>query len=118
MIWTMRFRRPLNNRRFARRVRLAARYKMRQGDLSPEQYHRIVAGSKDIGVVKRWRTALSEPKFQAPWLESAPDTWTGINWSNLWDWLIDNWPTILRLLLSLRVFLGEDPTGVNTPGES
>lgn len=111
-------RRPLNNRRFARRIRLAVRLKLRRGDISPEQARRLNEGSRDIGVVKRWRTALSDPKFKAPWLESDPSVWTGINWSNLWDWLIDNWPTILRLLLSLLVFLGEDPTGVKTQGES
>jgi len=34
---------------------------------------------------------------------------TGINWSNIWSWLLDNWPAILKVLLSLLVFLGEKP---------
>ena len=107
-------RRPLNDRRFGRRIRLAVRYKLRRGDISADQARRLWEGSKDTRVVQEWREALSDPQFKAPWLDTDPNVWTGINWSNLWDWLLDNWPTILRILLSLLVFLGEPPKDANT----
>lgn len=97
----------LAERRLARQVRRAVRYKRRRGEITAEQATRLEAGSRDPGVVRRWRTTLEEQSYGAPWVDS--DVKTGLNWSNMWSWLMGNWPMILKILLSLLVFLGEKP---------
>lgn len=99
--------RPMTNRRLARRIRLACRLKLRAGEMTADQARRVVAGSRDDVTVALWKTNLEKPQYGAPWISSdnPPGIWTGLDWSRLWDWLLDNWPAILKLLLSLLVFL-------------
>jgi len=75
--------------------------------MTADQARRVVAGSHDYETVALWKANLENPVYKAPWIDSTnpPGIWTGLDWSNLWDWLMDNWPTILKLLLSLLVFL-------------
>lgn len=98
----------MSDRRLARRIRLAVWYKSRRGEINPDQARRIREGCKDPAVVKRWRTTLEQPTYGAPWIDT--DLKTGINWDRVWTWLMDNWPAILKVLLSLLVFLGEEET--------
>jgi len=100
--------RTMTNRRFARRIRLACRVKLRAGEMTQDQAQRVVAGSHDHDTVALWKTTLEKPQYGAPWLgtDNPPGIWTDSGWgSKLWDWLIDNWPMILKVLLSLLVFL-------------
>jgi hypothetical protein len=97
----------MSNRRLARRIRLACRVKLRAGEMTDDQARRVVAGSHDHETVALWKATLEKPQYEAPWINSdnPPGVWTGLDWSRLWDWLIDNWPMILKVLLSLLVFL-------------
>jgi len=96
---------PMTNRRFGRRIRTAVRIKLRAGEITPEQAARLVRGSHNHEIVARWRHTLSKPQFNPPWVKKDPKLLTGIDWKRIWEWLMDNWPTILKILLSLLVFL-------------
>lgn len=87
---------------------MAVRWKSRRGEINPDQARRLQEGAKDSAVVRQWRKHLEQPKYGAPWMTDE-SVKTGINWSNIWSWLLDNWPAILKVLLSLLVFLGEKP---------
>jgi len=101
---------PFTERRLARRIRTAVRIKLRRWEINEDQARRLLAGSRDPGVVRRWRKTLEEdPKCQAPWVDKDPELLTGIDWKSIWNWLLDNWPMILKILLSLLVFLGDNP---------
>lgn len=106
---------PLTDRRLARKIRRAVRVKLRRGEINEDQAHRLTAGSRDANVVARWRKTLEQPVYGAPWVGKDPKVLTGIDWASIWAWLMDNWPTILRVLLSLLVFLGENPDETDSP---
>lgn len=99
---------PMSDRRLARKIRRAVRFKRRRGEINEDQARRLLEGSRDAGVVKRWRITLEQPIYQAPWVGKDPEILTGIDWATIWQWLLGNWPTILRILLSLLVFLDEE----------
>jgi hypothetical protein len=95
----------MNNRRLARRLRLAIRVKSRRGELTADEARRLKAGTRDAKQVEIWKKNLEHNVWGAPWLGKDPELMTGLDWSRIWTWLMDNWPTILKLLLSLLVFL-------------
>ena len=99
---------PLTERRFARTVRIAVRIKRRRGEINEDHARRLLEGSNDPGVVHRWKTTLEQPVYRAPWVGKDPELLTGIDWASIWSWILDNWPLILKILLSLLVFLGEE----------
>lgn len=97
----------MNDRRFARKIRRMARIKTWQGEMSEYDLERIVKGSHDSATIKRWRAKIEEPRYGAPWV--GPGVSQGIDWTSVWEWLKQNWPMILKILLSLLVFLGDKP---------
>ena len=97
----------MSDRRLARRIRLVVRWKSRRGEINPDQAQRLQEGARDQAVIRQWRDALERPEYRAPWIGS--DIKTGIDWISVLAWLLDNWPTILKVLLSLLVFLGTKP---------
>jgi hypothetical protein len=97
----------MNDRRFARKIKRMARIQTRRGNMTDFDFDRIVKGCKSPEVVKQWRAKLEQPVYGAPWV--GPGVAKGIDWTSVWAWLKDNWPTILKLLLSILVFLGENP---------
>jgi len=97
---------PMSDRRFARIIRRMARSKYRKDEITHEDLKKLVRGSRDFEIVARWRAELSQPQYGAPW-RGQEAVLTEINWASIWEWLKKNWPTVLRLLLSLLVLLGE-----------
>lgn len=102
----------MNDRRFARKIRRMSRIKTWHGEMSEYDRDRIIKGSYDNATVKRWRDKLEQPSYGAPWV--GPGVSQGIDWANVWAWFKANWPMILKLLLSLLVFLGDNPDEDNS----
>jgi hypothetical protein len=97
----------MNDRRFARKIKRMANIQTRRGNMSEYDRDRIVKGCKSPEIVKQWRAKLEQPVYGAPWI--GPGVAKGIDWTSVWEWCKLNWPLILKLLLSVLVFLGENP---------
>lgn len=102
---------------FARKVRRVARRQYRHGKLDRNSYQKIVAGSHDPKTVMRWQAAV-EKVPGAPWLQKTK--MRSRDWQNIfaviWTWFIENWPAILKILLSLLMFV-EPPKSEEKPEE-
>lgn len=99
----------MDNRRFARKIRRMARIKTRAGEMSRGDLERIIVASHKKDIVSKWRNKLELPMYGAPWMRQGL-----IDWTAIWEWLKNNWPAILQILLSLLVFLGEKSDEDNT----
>ena len=108
---------PMTNRRFGRQVRRISRHKLRNGEMTQEEFDKIRAASWDMKIVERWRTHLEQPRYGAPWVGKG-ELLTGIDWASIWEWLTENWVTILQVLLSLLVFLGDENENQESGAES
>ena len=93
---------------FGRKVRRVARRQLRRGKIDQKTYKKIAEGSRDPAIVEEWRSAVERSVPGAPWLVK-----TGVDWreklTEIWEWLIENWPTILKIILSLLVFIEPPP---------
>jgi hypothetical protein len=105
----------MNDRRFGRKVRRMARIKTWHGEMSEYDRDRIIKGSHDNATVKRWRAKLEQPVYGAPWV--GPGASQGIDWTTVWEWFKANWPAILKILLTLLVFLGDNPDEDSTSSD-
>ena len=97
----------MNDRRFARKIKRMANIQTRRGNMSEYDRDRLHKGCKSPETVKQWRAKLESPVYGATWV--GPSAAKGIDWPRMWEWLRANWPTILKLLLSVLVLLGENP---------
>lgn len=93
---------------FGRKVRRVARRQWRREKLDFVTYRKIVVGSRDPDTVAKWKLEVEKKVPGAPW---AVKTGTDFRdkFSEIWDWFIENWPTILKLLLTLMVFVEPEP---------
>lgn len=81
---------------FARKVRRVARRQYRWGKITYEEYRKVLNASRDREIVAKWQAEV-EKQYIVPWKVS-----TGfLDFSAIWDWFIENWPTILRILLTI-----------------
>ncbi len=92
---------------FGRKLRRVARRQRRHGKLSNADYRKIIDGSRNPETVKTWKTSIEKGVAGAPWTQKRGD-WGDI-FSQIWDWLIKNWPAILKIILSLLVFAEPPP---------
>lgn len=92
---------------FGRKLRRVARRQRRRGKLSQADYRKIVDGLRNSKTVETWKTAIENGVSGAPWTQKRGD-WRGI-FSQIWDWFIENWPAILKIILSLLVFVEPPP---------
>jgi hypothetical protein len=81
---------------FGRKARRVARRQYRHGLISSEEYQQVREASRDPEIVARWEAEV-ERQLGAPW--KLRTGW--FDWSAIWEWFIENWPTILRILLTL-----------------
>lgn len=93
---------------FGRKVRRVARRQKRRGKIDQVTYQKIVVGSRDPATVKKWRSAVEKGVSGAPWLVKTGGDWRE-RLTEIWDWFIENWPTILKIILSLLVFIEPPP---------
>lgn len=93
---------------FGRKIRRVARRQRRRGKIDRETYQKIVTGSRDPVMVSEWKMAVERGVSGAPWTLK-----TGMDWRELmsviWEWLTENWPAILKIVLSLLVFIEPPP---------
>jgi hypothetical protein len=94
----------MTDRMLARKLRRMAYIKTRQGKMSERDRDLIFKGSRDAATIKLWRAKLETPAYGAPWV--GVDASEGIDWPSIWEWLRNNWPTILKILLTL-ILLGD-----------
>jgi hypothetical protein len=90
---------------FGRKAKRVARRQYWHGNITREEYLHIKEACKDPEMVARWRAGV-ERSHRTPWREGRFD------WSAIWDWFIENWPTILKVLLTLAPLMlepGPDP---------
>jgi len=99
---------------FGRKVRRVARRQWRHGKIDRKTYQKIVTGSRDPAKVSEWKAAVESGVPQAPWTLK-----TGLDWremlTEIWDWFIENWPAILKIILSLLVFIEPPPQSDEEP---
>lgn len=91
---------------FGRKIRRVARRQRRRGKISREEYQKIKDGSRDPIMVAKWKKAIESGVPGAPWTVSTG--WRDI-FTAIWEWLIENWPAILKIILSLLVFIEPPP---------
>jgi hypothetical protein len=93
---------------FGRKVRRVARRQKRRGKIDQKTYKKIVEGSRNSAAVAKWQAAIEKGVRDAPWLRK-----TGVDWrerlTEIWEWFLENWPTILKIILSLLVFIEPPP---------
>jgi len=87
-------------RNFRRRVQRVADRQLRKGRLTPVEYKRVQDALRDPVLMKKWEAEVE--RQLVPKTESRESR---IDWLAIRQWFIDNWPTILRILLSLLVLL-------------
>ena len=92
---------------FGRKVRRHARRQMRRGQISRADYERIAEDSQHPDKVAMWQTEVERKVVGAPWTlkGASPDDPT--IWERIRDWLIANWPAILKIILTLIMFVEE-----------
>lgn len=102
---------------FGRKMRRVARHQYRHGKITRDEYRKIVDGSRDSDVVKRWQSTVEKSVPGAPWLQKGAFNWRDI-FTQIWEWFLENWPTILKLCLTLLVFVQEPPQSDESNEES
>ena len=95
---------------FARKARMVARRQWRRGQMSREDFLKVRRASRDPKVVAEWEAQVKR-QVGAPW-ETGPAY--AIDWHSIWEWFIKNWPAILKILLTLLVFV-EVPEDADEP---
>jgi len=93
---------------FGRKIRRVARRQARRGKLDQATYEKIKAQSYNSQAVARWKLAIESKFPTAPWVAKR-GTESGDIMERIWAWLITNWPTVLRIIISLLILLDEPP---------
>lgn len=99
------FNRPLRDRPFkrlllGRRIRRVAQGKLRSGQLSADEYDQICAKTMDLKSLQ----AICDH------IENDDDQLYGdVDWQGWWRWMVDNWPSILRFIMTLAPLLLDEP---------
>ena len=93
---------------FGRKMRRVARRQFRRGIINRKTYQRIKNGSRDSIMVQKWQNAIEQQIPGAPWLRKGDFDWRELL-HQIWEWFLENWPTILRIILALLVFIEPPP---------
>ena len=92
---------------FGRKVRRHARRQMRRGQISTSDYERIAEDSRKPEKVAVWKKEVERKVVGAPWLVKGASPDDPTIWERIRDWLVANWPAILKIILSLLMFVEE-----------
>lgn len=93
---------------FGRKARRVARRAYWRGRMTREEYEQVKEAVKNPEVVARWQAKVEET-HKTPWRNG------NFDFSEIWEWFKENWPTILKILLTLAPLLlepGPDPETV------
>lgn len=92
----------------ARKVRREARRDRRRGVISREEYEACYAVTEDWDALEQLNRRV-EAEVN-PWNQNGL---VGADWrewlANLWDWFKENWPEILRIILTIAPLLLLEP---------
>jgi len=88
---------------FRRKVLRVARRQYRRGLVTREDYAKVLKASHDPEIMAKWETEV-EHQLGAPWKVSG-----AIDWAAIWKWFCENWLSILRILLTLLLFVAPEP---------
>ena len=91
-----------------RKIRRVARRQRRRGKLDRVTYEKIKSQSHSPQAVAGWKLAIESQCPTAPWIAKKGSEPDGII-ERIWAWLIANWPTVLRIIISLLILLDEPP---------
>jgi hypothetical protein len=80
---------------------------MRRGKISVAQYERIAEDSRKPEKVAAWKEKVERKVVGAPWLCKDASADDPTIWERIRDWIVANWPMILKIILSLLVFADE-----------
>jgi methionine synthase II (cobalamin-independent) len=94
---------------FGRKARRVARRQYRRGKITFEEYRKVREASRDPVMVAKWEAEV-ERQLGAPWKAKG-----AIDWASIWEWFLENWPTILKILLTLLVFIEPNPMEEESP---
>lgn len=83
---------------FGRKARRVARRQWRRGLMSRDDFDKVIDASRDPDKVAQWEAEVRK-QLGAPW-----EIQGRIDWNAIWEWFIENWPTILKILLTLLAF--------------
>jgi hypothetical protein len=86
----------MTNRRLARTIRSAAKQSLDKSEITTDQYYQLSGASHSREYLKEARKQLE--KEGAPWAKKGISE---LNFQSIWDWFIENWPTILKILQAL-----------------
>lgn len=90
-----------------RRTLRQARREYRRGTLTDYNYYKIKAVCNDDTSLKMLNEKIENEVN--PW--NGPNRLYGADWrtifANIWDWFKENWPTILRIILTIAPLLLE-----------
>jgi hypothetical protein len=90
---------------FGRKARRVARRQYWRGKMTRAEYEQVKEACKDPEMVARWQAEV-EQSYHTPWREGRFDM--GV----IWEWFKENWPAILKVLLTLAPLMletGPDP---------
>jgi hypothetical protein len=73
--------------------------------MSVSDYERIAEDSRHPDKVAVWRTEVERKVVGAPWLVKGASPDDPTIWERIRDWIVANWPMILKIILSLLVFV-------------
>lgn len=101
---------------FQRRVQRVSRRQYRRGRLSLDDYQKVQKALQDPERMAQWEAEVVRQLRPARDQERE----RRINWAALRQWFIENWPTILKIFLSLLILLDNAPvlSEANEPLES
>lgn len=96
---------------FGRKIRRVARRQYRHNLIDYKTYQKVKTGSYDLATVQKWQEAIEQRVPGAPWLRKDDTNWVELL-QQIWEWLIENWPAILEIILTLLVFVEPPPKQV------
>ena len=100
----------MTKRKLRRKVRKQARREYRKGNMTREQYGAAMAVTASDEALVELQNRIDEQQLD-PWKN--PQRLIGVDWremlSNLWDWFIENWPAILKIILTIAPLLLLEP---------
>jgi hypothetical protein len=80
---------------------------MRRGQIRAADYKRIAKDSREPEKVARWREEVERKVVGPPWLVKGASPDDPTIWERIREWLVANWPMILKIILSLLMFVEE-----------
>lgn len=89
-------------RKLRRKVRNQARREYRRGNITREAYGHAIAVSNNNQALAELQSRIDSAGLD-PWKN--PERLYGADWGaffrNIWDWFVENWPTILEMILTI-----------------